>query len=386
MVAGTPDAALRDLLMTLFSAPPCFRSKAAVSLGCSFAAAVMSAAPAAASDALSSHLLFANVPLAYAQLAPAGGSLRARVEAVPGVALGDPGLAAAAEPAVGVEGAAITSQQTRASISGFGFSSRVGSDANGAGFRTRGGGGTLTIDRFLTPTFLGGVALGYSRSETTSPGVRSEADTVSGAVYGAWLPYLGWEIEGLLGVDGSEIDSRRVLFSGTTPVPTRGDTTSIGFSAIGNVGYRFRFPTTAGAAFLKPFAGLAYSTQERDDYTEFGATGPGLVFPSNTFERATFNLGAAAGIDLAAGSGWIVRPELRVAWSHYLTDPVEDVPAFLGGTPIVLRDPNPGRDGAVVGLEVTALNAGLQLFAGYAGEFRDNSTAHQGRVGLRVSW
>ena len=349
------------------------------------AGAAMSAAPAAASDSVPASLLFANVPLAYAQLAPAGGSLRARVEAVPGVALGADSGAAVAEPGI-AQGGAIAAQQTRVSLSGFGFSSRVGSDLNGAGYRTRGGGGTLTIDRFLTPTFLGGVALGYSHSETTSPGVRSQADTVSGAVYGAWLPYPGWEIEGLLGVDGSEIDSRRVLFSGTTPVPTRGDTTSIGFSAIGNVGYRFRFPTAAGAAFFKPFAGLAYSTQERDGYTEFGATGPGLVFPSNTFERATFNLGAAAGIDLAAGNGWIVRPELRVAWSHYLTDPVEDVPAFLGGTPIVLRDPNPGRDGAVVGLEVTALNAGLQLFAGYAGEFRDNLTAHQGRVGLRVSW
>ena len=298
--------------MTLSPAAPCLRSNAVVSLACSLAAAVLSAAPATASDAGLGHLLFANVPVAYAQFAPAGGgTLRARVEAVPGVALGDPGLAAS-EPAVGVGGTAITSQQTRASISGFGFSSRVGSDANGAGYRTRGGGGTLTIDRFLSPTFLGGVALGYSHSETTSPGVRSEADTVSGAVYGAWLPYPGWEIEGLLGVDGTEIDSRRVLVFGVTPVLTRGDTSSLGFNAIGNVGYRFRFPTAAGATFFKPFAGLAYSTQERQDYTEFGALGPGLVFPTNTFERATFNLGAAAGIDLAAGNGWIVRPELRV--------------------------------------------------------------------------
>jgi hypothetical protein len=32
------------------------------------------------------------------------------------------------------------------------------------------------------------------------------------------------------------------------------------------------------------------------------------------------------------------------------------------------------------------MTSGLQVFAGYAGEFRDNSTAHQGRVGLRVTW
>jgi outer membrane autotransporter protein len=112
-----------------------------------------------------------------------------------------------------------------------------------------------------------------------------------------------------------------------------------------------------------------------------------LVFPSKTFERGTFNLGAAAGIDLAAGNGWIVRPEVRAAWSHYLTDPNPDVLAFAGGTiPVVLRDPDPGRDGAVVGLEVTGITGGFQVFAGYAGEFRENATAHQGRVGLRVTW
>ena len=82
-----------------------------------------------------------------------------------------------------------------------------------------------------------------------------------------------------------------------------------------------------------------------------------------------FNLGAATGIDINAGNGWIVRPELRVAWSRFLTDPSPPVPAFLRDTPIVLRDPDPGRDGAVVALELTGATAGLQLFAGYAGEF-----------------
>ena len=57
---------------------------------------------------------------------------------------------------------------------------------------------------------------------------------------------------------------------------------------------------------------------------------------------------------------------MRAAWSHYLTDPNPDVLAFAGGTiPVVLRDPDPGRDGAVVGLEVTGITGGFQVFAGY---------------------
>jgi uncharacterized protein with beta-barrel porin domain len=61
--------------------------------------------------------------------------------------------------------------------------------------------------------------------------------------------------------------------------------------------------------------------------------------------------------------------------------------AAFGPTALVLRDPEPGRDAAVVGLEVTAWKtADVQLFAGYVGEFRSNASAHQGRLGLRLTW
>jgi subtilase-type serine protease len=350
------------------------------SVACLFAFAT-GTAPAFAETSFSRLPFDALGPAAYAQLSPSGNTLRARVEAVPGVALGE-----GTTFDVGTGVAAATPNQFRTWASGFGFSSRVGADERGAGFRTKGGGATVGIDRFFSPNFLAGVVFTYSRAETTSLGARGESDTVPGAVYAAWAPYAGWELEGLLGIDSSSIDTTRVLTFGGVPVTTRGDTDSLGFSASGNVGYRFTFAAPMGAAFIKPFAGLSYSNQERDDYTEFGPFGPGLVFPSKTFERSTFNLGAATGIDINAGNGWIVRPELRVAWSRYLDDPSPPVPAFLGDTPIVLRDPDPGRDGAVVALELTGATAGLQLFAGYAGEFRSNATAHQGRLGLRVTW
>ena len=334
------------------------------------------AAPAAMAETSFSRLPFdAMTPYSYAQFAPSGGTLRARVESVPGVALGESDAVAA--PAA---------QTTRAWTSGFGFSSRVGADINGPAYRTNGGGATIGVDRIFSPTFLAGVALSYSRAETTSIGTRSESDTVSGAIYGAWAPAQGWEVEGLLGIDHADIDTSRVLLFGGVPAVTRGETDSFGFSAAANVGYRFRFAAPMGAAFLKPFAGLSYASQDRDDYAEVGAFGPGLVFPSKTFERSTFNLGGAMGIDLNTGNGWIVRPELRAAWSHYLNDPVPPVPALLNGVPVVLQDPKPGRDGAVVGLEVTAITTGFQVFAGYAGDFRDNATAHQGRLGIRFTW
>ncbi len=90
---------------------------------------------------------------------------------------------------------------------------------------------------------------------------------------------------------------------------------------------------------------------------------------------------------MSAGDGWTVRPELRLAWSRYLFNPSPAVPAFLGDVLLVLRDPEPGRNAAVIGLELTAWKTtNLQLFTGYAGEFRSNATAHQGRLGVRLTW
>jgi outer membrane autotransporter protein len=302
---------------------------------------------------------------------------RARVEAIPGVALGG-------EPETVAPG--VQSLGYRIWGSGFGFSSRLGSDANGPGYRTSGGGGSVGVDRFFDPTFLAGAALTFTRSATSGIGIHNDTDTFGGAAYFWWNPYQGLEFEGLLGADTSNIDTRRLLTISGLGFPTRGSTDSLGFTAVGNAGYRFRFPTAAGEAFLKPFAGLGFASQDRDAYTEYGAFGPGLQFASKTFERSTANLGAAAGIDLAAGNGWVVRPEVRAAWSRYLSDPSPAVPVTLFGTPFRLRDPEPGRDGAVVAAEITAISAGLQVFVGYAGEFRSNATAHQGRAGLRLTW
>ena len=55
-------------------------------------AAVAAAAGAQAVDlqtGTTDSFLFGSVPAAYAQFAPAGGTLRARVDAIPGVAFGD---------------------------------------------------------------------------------------------------------------------------------------------------------------------------------------------------------------------------------------------------------------------------------------------------------
>jgi hypothetical protein len=137
-------------------------------------AAVLSAFPATATE-LSLPTL-ARVPVAYAQ-STAGSVPRARVDAIPGDVIGG--------EAEVIPSALAPASNTRVWGSGFAFSSRVGADINGAAIKSSGGGGSIGFDRTFAPTFLAGLALSLSRSETTSIGTRSESDTVSGALYAA---------------------------------------------------------------------------------------------------------------------------------------------------------------------------------------------------------
>jgi subtilase-type serine protease len=284
-------------------------------------------------------------------------------------------------------GPATTSGSPEAWSTGYGYGSRTGADARGAGFTGKGGGVAAGIDQAVDPTLRVGIAAGVSRDETSSGGIRSETSTVSTGAYVSWSPFDGWELDGFLGNHWVELETTRASNVNGPALPTRGDARALGVSGLAGAGYRLRATTTMGEAFVKPFVSLAYISHDRRSYSEFGASSPGLAFPSKTFERTTGNVGLGAGIDMSAGGGWMVRPEMRVAWSHYISDPSPAVPAFLFGAPIIIRDPEPGRDGAVIAVELTGWkHADLQLFAGYTGEFRSNTALHQGHAGLRLNW
>lgn len=314
------------------------------------------------------------LPVAYAQ----GGDRvsEAAIDAVPGVAL-------ASRPRTRW----MPGTESRAWATGYGFSSRTGADERGPRQKSHGAGFMAGVDRLLDPTLLVGVAVGFSQAQTSAPGLHRDFDTFSGGAYLSWAPRDGWELDGYVGHTWVELDSSRELSLRGTLVPTEGQSRGPGFSAAGTAGYRFRTSTSFGEAFAKPFVSLGHMSQDRQSYVESGPFGTGLEYPSKTFERTTLNLGLGAGIEVSAGEDWTVRPELRVAWSRHLDESSFQIPAFLLGTPVLVGDPDPGRDGALVALEMTAWKRReLQAFAGYMGEFRSNSTVHQGRGGVRLAW
>ncbi|HEX2725987.1 MAG TPA: autotransporter outer membrane beta-barrel domain-containing protein [Beijerinckiaceae bacterium] len=281
--------------------------------------------------------------------------------------------------------AAPGAQAARAWSTGYGYGSRTGAGAGGATVRGKGGGGAAGIEHAVDPTLVVGIAAGVARERSSGNGLRSDMSTVSTGAYVAWSPFDGWELDGFLGNHWVEIETTRGHDGAAAPF--RGDARAPGISGLAGAGYRLRSATSMGEGFVKPFVSLAYVSHDRRGYTDSGPSGPRLEFPSKTYERTAGNIGLAAGVDVNAGGGWTVRPEMRVAWSHYISNPTSAVPAFLWGAPAIIRDPEPGRDGAVIDVELTGWkHADLQLFAGYTGEFRSNEALHQGRAGVRLNW
>jgi uncharacterized protein with beta-barrel porin domain len=360
----------------------------------------LTAAPARASDVLFAQTSLANLQMlgnrldqarepplletdtlvaAYAQSNDK--AREAAIDAVPGVALAAPPRPVNLQPS-----------DTRSWATTYVFGGRTGADARGPALTSSGAGVMAGVDRLLDPTLLAGVVLGFANTHSASARVRQDFDTFSGGAYVSWAPLAGWELDGYLGGTWVELDSTRfpdlygTLLKGTLG-PVDGESSGPGVSVAASAGYRLRTSTSFGEAFAKPFATLAYVGETRRAYVESNPVGASLSFPRNTLERTNLNLGVAAGLETRAGEDWTLRSELRVAWSRYLTDPSPAVPAFLSGAPVSLTEPDPGRDGALVSLEVTGFKRReVQAFAGYTGEFRTNAIIHQGRGGVRVAW
>jgi uncharacterized protein with beta-barrel porin domain len=267
----------------------------------------------------------------------------------------------------------------------FGFQSHVGADANAAATTTRGVGGAVGVERLLQPNFLVGAAFGYTAGSSGNPLQNVKSDTVAGAIYGSYV-FSGFEFNGLAGINGNHFDSSRTLGVNGALTPFQGSAHGLGWNVYGDAGYRFQLPTTLGTAYVKPFVGLNYSSLDRSASTELSGGGLALNYGAQTFDRFSSVLGVDFGSTYAVGGGYI-RPEFRLGWIREYLDPAPPVFATVAGATLVTRDPEPGNDGLVVGVQATMWSrANLQLFVGYNGEFRRNLESHQGTAGMRFSW
>ena len=262
----------------------------------------------------------------------------------------------------------------------YGRWSNVGS-ANGLpGYTSSSGGFVLGTDRMLSSDLVAGGALGYTRTSTSSADTKGTTDTYAGALYASWMPG-SFVFDGRLAAGATATGtSRSIVFPGEATPTATGSVNGWGGLVAGEAGYRFN----VSGATLKPYVGLTGQILNQNAFTE--STDFGLSFPAQTFTKLTTTVGTVATTTFQSGSVTFM-PQAKVAWMHDLRNDTLTTQAALFDVPFAINGADPGRDAAVLGLQVAAWQTqNLRVFANYTGEFRSNATTHQLAGGLRAIW
>lgn len=262
----------------------------------------------------------------------------------------------------------------------YGRWSNVGT-ANGLpGYTSSSSGFVLGTDRVLSSDLVAGGAFGYTRTSTSSADTSGTTDTYAGALYASWTPGF-FVFDGRLAAGATATGtSRSIVFPGEATPTATGSVNGWGGLVAGEAGYRFN----VSGVTLKPYVGLTGQILNQNAFTE--STDFGLSFPAQTFTKLTTTVGTLATTTFQSGSVTFM-PQAKVAWMHDLRNDTLTTQAALFDVPFAINGADPGRDAAVLGLQLAAWRTqNLLVFGSYTGEFRSNATTHQLAGGLRVTW
>lgn len=155
------------------------------------------------------------------------------------------------------------------------------------------------------------------------------------------------------------------------------------FGLVAETGYRFDI----GRFALTPSVGFDYTHLTTGAFAGAGAVALAAPAFSSDRTRAFAGLNVATGIDTGGG-----RLELsgnaRVV--GVLSGEERLLPVVLAGAPgapLTVTGASEGRIGLDLGAQAAfRFDGGAEIFARYDGQFRDGFDAHQGTVGIRISW
>lgn len=263
---------------------------------------------------------------------------------------------------------------------GFGQWSRTGDAGGLPGSHSDSGGFALGAEHAITRDLHTGGAVGFTRTTTTSAGAQSGSNTYAAALYAGWTPG-AWVVSGqIAGGPTTSATSRTIVFPDETNASAAGSFNGWGGLVSAEAGYRF---DTLGAT-VEPYAGMTAQTLHQAAFTESSSFG--LGFPAQTFRKVTSALGTriATRFQLASVT---LAPQARLAWTHDLQDTSLVTEASLFDAPFEIAAANPGRDAAVIGLDLAAWQReNLRLFVSYNGEFRENAISQGVTGGLAITW
>ncbi|MDU0341220.1 autotransporter domain-containing protein [Bosea rubneri] len=269
---------------------------------------------------------------------------------------------------------------------GYGFTGRLGGDANAGGASYRGGGVIGGFDRQITPSFLAGFSFGYSSTDADfrHHAGKGSIDAYEGAFYGSYASGK-LRLGGLLGYGRLNFESERSIGFGGLSRQAKADYDGDRFTGALEAGYAFDL----GWSTVEPLLGLRYTFLRQGSFSETGAQSIGLAAAGQSASSLLGSIGLRLMREFDLGEGR-VAVEARGRWQHeFLDDAVALDTAFIGApaASFPVRGPRVARDSAILGVGLSArAGRNLTLFADYDVRLNRDATAHAVTAGLRASW
>ena len=297
-----------------------------------------------------------------------------------------PVYAAAGGSTAGMAGSADLGFKHGFWLRAYGGSGRVDGDAGNNGYSYRLGGTMGGYDYALGAATTLGLFASYS-----APRVDQDAAAGQTATRSSQVGLYGRHRTGMLHIDGivsharnSSDSNRPVVVGPLNRVATanfNGSTTSAQVEA--GVTYR-------GRADITPMAGLTWTRQQQNAYTEQGAGALNLDVPGRRFDSLRSTLGVRAVLPFDTAGGMRMALEGRAAWAHEFRDQGV-LNARLAGDPAGASFSVAGitipRDSAVLGVGLAAqASRALRFYADLNTEANRGQRSVALSVGLRAVW
>ncbi|MDS7594595.1 autotransporter domain-containing protein [Agrobacterium tumefaciens] len=278
-----------------------------------------------------------------------------------------------------------SSEQQSASTDGVSYwatgilaQNHIAGDGNARGADNSAAGALMGADAALSDTWRLGGVLGYSN--LSSPH-QADADSYHAGFYAAGdfghLDFVGGAI-----YSRNEISTRRNIAFGSFEDLLSADYAGTTAQVFADMSWTLE----TGDLSLQPFANLAYTNLDTDDFTERGgAAALSVIGGSSNIAAST------AGMRWSARMTTDERPIVvsgMLGWRHSTGDlaPVS-LAAFQGGSPFILEGVTMPRDALVVKAGISAkLSKAARLTLSYSGEFGQNFQSNVTHAHLSVNF
>ncbi|MHA6643712.1 autotransporter domain-containing protein [Mesorhizobium sp. A623] len=264
----------------------------------------------------------------------------------------------------------------RWAIWGGGYVSLADYDRDDINFSSTSIGLTAGLDYRFTPSFVGGIAVGYGSEESSigSHGTTSAAQAMSAALYASWHPNGGVFLDGIVGYQHLSYDSRRfVTDNGEFANGTRSGNQVFGSLT---AGYEIR----KDGFLIAPYVGVRGSHAVLSGFSETGGGIYGLSYGDQTVTSISSVVGVRAEYDIIKPWG-VLTPSIRAEYRH---DFVGDSDVSLGYTDVGTKTyraeiKGRGKDSVTVGVGLKA-----KVSKGWTIESTLSTTIGNGKPSYRI--